>query len=100
MGLYHSPEESESDAKFLATEARKQLTGLAHAAFNAYANCRNYEVNNTKDVTPAAYKKALGSDLKQYESAMRAMKRLMILINPEFKKKIASLIPKPVKPAK
>lgn len=100
MSLYHEPAQPSSDAEFLATEARKQLTQLADTTFHIYANCRNYEVNNGKGVSAEDFKKAFGADRKGFESTMRAMKRLILQINPNSRDKFDSLIPTTAKAPK
>lgn len=92
--LYHTPFQPESDAEHLATETRKVLTQLADTTFWAFCQLENYEKNNTQGVKPKDFQKELGKDHKDFVSIKRAMKNLMIKINPEFKDKIAALIPK------
>lgn len=92
--LYHEPTQPESGAEHLATETRKVLTQLADTTFWAYCQFENYEKNNTQGVKPKEFQKALGKDHKDFVSIKGAMKRLMVKINPEFKDRLANLIPK------
>jgi hypothetical protein len=91
MPLYHTPPQPNSDAEQLATEARKRLTELADTTFWAYGQLENYEKNNSQKVTPTGFRIALGKDHKDFVAIKRAMKRLLIKINPEFKDKLTAL---------
>jgi hypothetical protein len=98
MALYQIPTQPESGAEHLASEARKRLTELSDTTFWAYTQLENYEKNNTQGVKPAAFLKALGGDQKDYVAIKRAMKRLLIKINPEFKDRLAALTQNTAKP--
>jgi hypothetical protein len=92
MALYQAPAGSQDlTPGDLATEARKRVTELADTTFWVYGQLENYEKNNIVKITPAQFLKSLGGDAKDFVAIKRAMKRLMVKINPDFKDRIARL---------
>lgn len=94
MAIYQPPSQPDTGAVHLATEARKRLTELSDTTFWVYTQLENYEKNNTQDIPSKDFLKALGGDQKDFVAIKRAMKRLLVKINPEFRERLANLTPK------
>jgi hypothetical protein len=83
----------------LAIEARARLSELGNVMLLTYGNLLNYQHNNSKGVSPDQFDKALGTDLKDFRYVLRAMKRMLLRLNPAFKAKLTEMVPKKTKKA-
>ena len=99
--MLHSDNSTKSKpAERLANEARMRINEVYRSVDITYRNLMNYQHNNGEGVTSAQYLDAHGKDRKDYEYILRAMKRLLLRINPAAKEELNALVPKAPKTAR
>lgn len=90
---------SEKPETKLAAETRARLTEYTQTTLLVYGNLMNYAHNNSSGVTHVQLKKELGSDAKDFDYVLSAMKRLLLRLNPNLKPQLDAMVPKKAKKA-
>jgi hypothetical protein len=99
MPLVNEHPETEAPAQRLVRETKNQLSEFTQTAMIVYGNLMNYQHNNAEGVTAAEYNKAMGADAKDLAPVMRAMKRLILKLNPALKARLNEMVPQKSKKA-
>jgi hypothetical protein len=89
----------ETPEQRLAREARARLAEFTNSTFIVYGNLMNYRHNNGAGVTPEKFDKAFGSDLKDFTSIRRAMRRMLLKLNPALRPQLNEMVPKKTRKA-
>jgi hypothetical protein len=99
MPLVSNTPNEETPAQRLAKEARARLAEFTNSTFIVYGNLMNYRHNNGAGVTPEQFDKAFGSDIKDFTHIRRAMRRMLLRLNPALRPQLNEMVPKRVKKA-
>lgn len=90
MPLVANTLSEETPDQKLAKEARARLTEYASTTLIVYSNLMNYRHN--AGVTPAQFDKALGTDLKEFQYILKAMRRMLLKLNPDVKPQLKEMV--------